>query len=607
MRRREAIVAAPLLLGAPLAQSAGRLDAGADAVAKKVLRYSFVVAETSFDPAKINDLYSIIVTSHLFEAPYRFDYLARPAKIVPHTAVAMPEVGDNFRFWTIRIKPGIYFVDDAAFKGKPRELTAADYVYSWKRLFDPANKSPSYSLYSEEGALGVDDLRKDALRDKKPFDYDREVEGVRAIDRYTLQFRLANPRPRFIDALASSGRFGAVAREVVEFYADRIGEHPVGTGAFRLAEWRRSSRMVFERNPNYRELRFDGEPAADDVQGQALLSRFRGRRLPMVDRVEISVIEESQPRWLSFLNGDFDLISVPLDFANQAAPGGRIAPYLARRGVTMDRFANPDRTYYYFNMEDPVVGGMTPDKVALRRAMSLATDVGQEIRGVRRGQAIPAQSIISPGGYGYDPAYRSANGEFDVARAKALLDMYGYVDRDGDGWRELPDGRPLVIEYATTPDALSRQFDELWKKNMDGIGIRLRFRTAQWPEQLKAARAGQLMVWQLGDSNGSPDVQDSFLNLYGPAAGGQNLSRFKDAKFDDLYRRMQALPDGPERLALIRQANDILTAYMPQKFNVHRIVTYLMQPWLLGYRAPLYGSQFWAYVDIDDSKRSVRK
>ena len=607
MRRREAIFAAPLLLGAPLAAPAEAPGAAASSTAEKVLRYAFVVAETSFDPAKINDLYSIIVTSHLFEAPYRFDYLARPAKIVPHTAVAMPEVGDDFRTWTVRIKPGIYFIDDPAFKGKPRELTAADYVYSWKRLFDPANKSPSYSLYSEEGALGVDALRKDALQNKKPFDYDREVEGVRAIDRYTLQFRLADPRPRFVDALATSGRFGAVAREVVEFYGDRIGEHPVGTGAFRLVEWRRSSRMVFERNSKYRELRFDGEPAADDAEGQALLRRLKGRRLPMIDRVEISVIEESQPRWLSFLNGDFDLISVPLEFANQAVPGGRIAPYLARRGIRMDRFANPDRTYYYFNMEDPIVGGMSPDKVALRRAMSLATDIGQEIRGVRRGQAIPAQSIISPGGYGYDPAYRSENSEFDVPRAKALLDMFGYVDRDGDGWRELPDGRPLVIEYATTPDALSRQFDELWKKNMDAIGIRLRFRTAQWPEQLKAARAGQLMVWQLADSNGSPDVQDSFLNLYGPAAGGQNLSRFKDAKFDDLYRRMQALPDGPERLSLIREANDILTAYMPQKFNVHRIVSYLMQPWLLGYRAPLYGSQFWAYVDIDDSKRPARK
>src|ERR1019366_7337037 len=203
--------------------------------------------------------------------------------------------------------------------------------------------------------------------------------------------------------------------------------------------------------------------------------------------------------------------------------------------------------------------------------------------------------------------YRSENSEYDVARAKALLDMYGYVDRNDDGWRELPDGKPLVIEYATEPDAADRQFDELWQKNMTAIGIRLRFKSAQWPEQLKAAQAGSLMVWQLGGTNASSDFQDSLQNLYGPAAGGQNLSRFKDPQFDSLYRPLQSLPDGPERLALMRDALKIITAYMPQKYNVHRIVTWLMQPWLLGLRAPLYGNLFWQYVDIDDSKRQAKK
>jgi ABC-type transport system substrate-binding protein len=606
MQRRHltrALAAAWAVRGLP-ALSASEPQASASVA--KVLRYSFVAAETSFDTTKISDLYSRIVTTHIFEAPYRFDYLARPAKVVPHTAAAMPEVSEDFRTWTIRIRPGIYLVDDPAFKGKPRELVAADYVYSWKRFFDPANAGPSYSGFDEEGAVGLNALRERAQKTKRPFDYDQEVEGVRAIDRYTLQFKLADPRPRFLNTIADSSLYGAVAREVVEFYGDRIGEHPVGTGAFHLAEWRRSSRMVLERNPNYREVLYDGQPAADDAEGQALLRKFKGRKLPMIDRVEISIIEASQPRWLSFLNGDFDLISVPLEFATQAVPGGRVAPYLAKRGVQMDRFANPDRTFYYFNMEDPIVGGMTAEKVALRRAISLGTDVGAEIRGVRRGQAIPAQSIIAPGGYGYDPNYRSVNSEYDPARAKALLDVYGYVDRDGDGWRELPDGKPLVIEYATTPDAASRQFDELWKKNMDAIGIRLRFKTAQWPEQLKASQAGKLMVWQLGSTNSSPDFQDSLQNLYGPAAGGQNFSRFKDPEFDALYRRMQALPDGPERLTLLHKALEILTAYMPQKYNVNRIVTYLMQPWLVGYRAPLYGNQFWQSVDIDESKRPAK-
>jgi ABC-type transport system substrate-binding protein len=581
--------------------------AAAEARAPKVFRYAFNVAETGFDPAQVNDLYSRIVTAHVFEAPYKFDYLARPFKVVPNTAAAMPEASSDFKTWTVHIRPGIYFTDDPAFHGQRRELVAQDYVYAWKRFFDPANKSPVYSGFKEEGVVGVDALRDEALKTRRPFDYDRPVAGIRALDRYTLQFQLEQPRPRFIYTIADNGLYGAVAREVVEFYGDKIAEHPVGTGPFKLAAWRRSSLITLERNPGYREVFYDAQPAPDDAAGQALLARFKGRRLPMIDRVEVAIIEESQPRWLSFLNREFDLVwPVPLDFADQAVPNGRLAPYLAQRGIQLERIVNPDRTLYYFNMDDPVVGGMSPDKVALRRAISLATDVQREITQVRRGQAVVAQSLVAPGTYGYDPDTLTENSRYDTARAKALLDLFGYVDRDGDGWRDLPDGRPLVIRYASQPDAPSRQFDLLWKKNLDAIGVRLQISAAQWPEQLKAARAGQLMVWQLAYTAAAPDVQDGLQLLYGPAAGGQNLARFHDARFDAIYERMQTLPDGPERLALMHEALKIVTAYAPHKYNVHRIVNDLAQPWLIGYRRPLYGNQFWQYIDIDDSLRVAR-
>lgn len=600
---RRAALAAPFSLALPWLDAAAQ-GASAPAAARKVLRYAFLVAETGFDPVRISDLYSRICTAHLYEALYRFDHLARsPAKVVPHVADGMPEVSDDFRTWTIRIRQGVLFHDDPVFKGRPRELVAQDFVYSFKRFFDPAFNSPLLSGMQETGFVGLDALREETLKSKRPFPYDREVEGLRALDRYTLQIKVARPRPRLLYVIADSSVLGAVAREVVEHYGDRSSEHPVGTGPFRLAQWRRSSFLAFDRHPQYRDVRYDGEPAADDAVGRALLDTFRGRKLPMADRVEVSIIEESQPRWLSFLNREIDvLMSVPLEFAAQAVPNGQLAPYLAKAGIQMDRFANADRTLYYFNMEDPVVGGYTPEKVALRRAISLATNVDAEIRQVRRGQAIPAQTSVSPGGTGYDPTLRTENSVYSPARAKALLDVYGYVDRDGDGWREGPDGKPLVIEYATTPDSLSRQFDELWKKNMDAVGIRLKFRTAQWPEQLKAARGGKLQIWQLGYSNSNPDFQDGLQTLYGPAAGGQNLPRFKYARFDQLYERMQALPDGPERLTLLREAQDIVTAYAPMKYNVHRVVTWLSHARVRGLRAPMYGNQFWQYVDIDDAR-----
>jgi ABC-type transport system substrate-binding protein len=567
----------------------------------KVLRYAFLIAETGFDAGQIQDLYSSIVASHIFDAPYRYDHLARPFKIRPNTAAAMPEVSADFKTWTVRLKPGTYFADDPVFGGKKRELVAQDYVYSIKRIFDPANKSPRYSGFAEDQIVGLEALRESAIKGR-PFDYDTEVEGIRALDRYTLQFKLQNPRPRFIYRLSQSAIAGAVAREVIEGYPGKAMEHPVGTGPFRLTAWRRSSKMVLERNPNFREMFYDAEPNADDAEGQALLKKFSGRRLPMIDRVEISVIEESQPRWLSFLNAEFDLAwGVPLDFVNQAAPGGKLAPNLAKRGIHLYQSLVSDRVLYFFTMDNPVVGGYTPEKVALRRAISLATDIDREISVIRRGQAIPAQSILAPNTYGYDDNYRSENSNYDPARAKALLDMYGYIDRDGDGWRDMPDGKPLVIDYATTPDSLSRQFDELWKKNLDAVGLRVRFDIAKWPEQLKKARTGQLMVWQVGQSSEAPDVQDAFEMAYGPSSSNQNLARFKLPAFDALYERMQSLPDGPERIEAVAQANKLLTAYMPQRYTVHRIATDLAYPWLLGFRRPAFGNQWWQYVDIDTS------
>ncbi len=154
-----------------------------------------------------------------------------------------------------------------------------------------------------------------------------------------------------------SGFKGAVAREVVEAYGGRIMEHPVGTGPFKLGQWRRSSFIVLERNPDYREVFFDAQPGPDDVTGQAIAARLRGRRLPMVDRVEISIITENQPRWLTFVDGKIDTIEVPSDFLRLAMPGGKVAPYLERRGIQGYVVVSHAVSYHYFNMEDPIVGG----------------------------------------------------------------------------------------------------------------------------------------------------------------------------------------------------------------------------------------------------------
>ncbi len=587
MKRRElaALALVPALPGA------------AFAAGPKVLRVAFPAAETGFDPAQTNDIYSRTVTAHVFEAPFRYDHLARPAKIRPNTAVELPEVSDDFSTWTIRLKPGIRFQDDPAFGGQPRELTAADYVYAWKRFVDPAYKSPAVAEILEYGFVGLAALRKEALDGKRGLDYDKPIEGLQALDRYTIRLKLEAPRPRLIELLANNSQMGAVAREVVEKYSADLMAHPVGTGPFRLVQWRRASLMVLERNPGYRDLRYDEQPAPDDAWGREIAERLKGRRLPMVDRVEISVIEESQPNWLAFLNGQLDVASVPGEFLLQAAPGGKLSPALQKKGIRLARQLNPDSVFMYFNMQDPVVGGNTPDKVALRRAMSLAIDGQRIVDRLYRGQGIIAQSPIVPHTSGYDPAFKSEMSDHDPARAKALLDLFGYVDRDGDGIRETPAGQPLRVTMGSQTDQFSRGFNEVLQKNFRAVGIDLRFQIAQWPEQLKAARAGKLQIWSLGGSATVPDGLGSIARYQSAQAGAQNFARFVSPEFDRLYEQPQRLPDGPEREAAFRQTKLIAAAHMPYKFLVHRIANDLSWPHLIGHRRPLFWRDWYQYVD----------
>ncbi len=574
---------------------------------QKVLRYSMEVAETGFDPAQVPDAYSREIIDNIIEPPLRYDLLARPARLRAATAAALPEMSADFRELTLKIRPGIFFADDPAFHGRARELTAEDYAYTLRRHFDPRLHSVAYADLRDDDILGLQALRDRAASRDAPFDYDAPVEGLRVVDRYTLRIRFGHPSPRFPLRLAESVYAGAIAREVAEMYGDAISEHPVGTGPYRLAQWRRSSFIALERNPRFRDEFYDEQPAADDAEGQALAARLHGRREPMIDRVEVSIIEEPQPSWLAYLGGAFDLTLVPYEFAATAAPGGRLAPNLARRGMQLHLVPQPDVIYTYFNMEDPMVGGYTPERVALRRAISLGYDNAEEIRLLRKPLAIPAQGLVAPLVAGYDPAWRSSMNDYDPVRARALLDLYGYVDIDGDGYRETPGGAALVLHMATQPDTAARQLNELWRKKMAAIGLRIVFERRQWPEQMKQSRAGRLQMWTLGASSDAPDPEDLLALAYGPSKGEGNWSRFDLPEYNAAFRQIHELPDGPGRAAAILQAQKLLLAWMPMKTHLHRVRLMLSQPWLEGWPANPFVSGWWRFLDIDGTRRPAAR
>jgi ABC-type transport system substrate-binding protein len=242
--------------------------------------------------------------------------------------------------------------------------------------------------------------------------------------------------------------------------------------------------------------------------------------------------------------------------------------------------------------------------VALRRAISLAYNVRDEIAIVRKGQAVPAQAPWSPGVAGYDPNFRSVANEYNVPKAKALLDMFGYVDRDGDGYREMPDGSPLVLKFNSSPTARDQQIDELWKRSMDDIGIKFTVRKAKWPDLLKESYAGKLMMWQLGGSASAPDADTWLSSLWGPNAGMKgNQANFKLAEYDRIYEQARTMPDfarAHEDVRATREARDFVRAVEDQREpHPHGHVAAAAR----GLSPPLVqGNTFFKYLDVDTAK-----
>jgi ABC-type transport system substrate-binding protein len=570
------------------------------AAPQKVLRVAFLIAETNFDPAAVSDLYSNNVIEEIFDSPLTYDFLARPAKLKPQTLESMPEVTENGRTYTLRLKKGIYFADDPAFKGKKRELVARDYEYAFKRIMDPAVRSPNTWLL-EGRVAGMEEAIERAKKTGK-FDYDAPLPGIEIVDRYTLRIRLAKPDYNFLYILAMPN-VGAQAREVVEAYGTDIGAHPVGTGPYRLGEWKRSAKIVLERNPNFREEYYEAEPPDDDPISQQLYKENKGKRLPICDRVEIVIIEESQPRWLAFLNKELDWVNLPYEFLNMAIPGGKLSPALQREGIRYIPDIEVVTVYMYFNMKDPVVGGYTPDKVALRRAISLAYNDEENAQLLRNGTAIEAKSLAPPGVLGYDPNFNIGK-SYDPAKAKALLDMFGYVDRDGDGYREMPDGKPLTFVYATSPSQLDRLFTQSWKKALDAVGIRMEADVAKWPDHRKKSKQGLLMSWELAWGADYPDGENFYQLLYGPNCGSSNDGCFQLPEFDKLYDQAAALPPGPERTVIYQKMERLIAAYAPFKLVVHRTYNYMLQPWTLGWRRHPIMHEGYRYADVDAEARA---
>lgn len=542
---------------------------------QKVLRMFLSTSETGLDPALASDNATLSLLENLFDPLLRYDYLARPAKLRPNTASALPAVSADGLTYTFRIRPGIYFTPDPAFKGVKREVTAADYAYSLERLRDPELRSP--------------------------WSYIFEGKRAEALDRYTLRIRLAAPDNNFLFYLATPAT-GVVAREVIDAYPGQAGNHPVGTGPFMVKEWKRSDRIVLLANP-YSTAVFDATPG-EDPEDRAIAAALNGKRLPRVDRIEVKIAEEFQGRMLGFLNAEYDYLEqIPESMTEMVVHDGALKPDLAARGIVLSRFPVLQTYYMWMNMTDPVVGGYGKDRVALRRAISMSYNSAEDIALLKKGFAIKAESPLPPNVRGYDPDYRSPV-PYDPALANALLDRHGYDRRDADGFRRAPGGKPLTLTMHSEATVGGRLRDELWRKCLNAIGLRVVFKSDKKTEIIKASRLGTVQMFESNWIADFPDGDNFYQLLYGPNAGRANYARFNLPEYNVRYERARLLGDGAERNKLYFELNQLLHAYNPWVPLTHVLSGDLRHPWLKNYKRHPVEFTTWRYLDVDVAQRA---
>ncbi|CAM3641119.1 Periplasmic dipeptide transport protein precursor [Vibrio aerogenes CECT 7868] len=557
---------------------------------------------TGFDPAKVGDNYSMQVVGNVYDTLLTYDYLARPVKLVPNVIESMPQITNGGKTYTFKIKPGIYFADDPAFKGKKRELVAADYVYSLKRILDKTINSPTNYLLAGK-FVGADKLVKAA--GNGPLNYDTKIEGIKALDKYTLQLNLKEPNFNFSVIMAMPS-FGAVAREVIEANAANTNAHPVGTGPYTLSDWKPGNLISLTANPNFRHKVFDFKPDPSDPVSVKVAKEMHGKTIPQIKNINIHIIEEEQPAWLAFLNKQLDLSGIPQPAYKEALvmnPDNpqdvKLAKKFVDQGISLQRTKLLEITFYFFNMEDPVVGGYTPKKIALRRAIAMAYPRAETIARIRRGQATPVNYIIPEGVAGHNPNVTSAV-QYNPAKANALLDAAGYKI-GADGFRTQPDGSPLSVEMGTGTAAIDREWNEFWQQTFDAVKIKLTFKTGKWNELAKMNREGKLQMWGLAWFADYPDGDNFMQMFYGPNTGDSNWSGFNLPAVNKEYEASLKLPDGPERQKLYDKINKQVAQYQPFIMGDTRISSSVTHDYVHGYKKhPIIGS--WRYMSLDEKK-----
>ena len=552
----------------------------------KTLHIPYSAKIAGMDPIFSNDKYSGNAISLVYEGLLQYHYLKRPFELEPNLAAEIPKAKDNGRTYVFKLKKGVLFHDNKCFEGgKGREMVAEDVVYSFKRTAARPDSKGWWVI--KDKIVGLDQFREAVAQRKATID--TAVEGVKAIDSHTVQFKLSQPFPQFLYAFAMPF-FYVVPREAVEHYGDEFINHPVGTGPFTMGKYTRTNRVEATKNPTFRKKFYPTQGSKGDKEKGLLADA--GKALPLVDKVVIHINVEPQPRWLSFQAGKLDMMSIPKDnFEKALTPSRDLAPEMIAKGIQLDITPALDLTYTAFQHSKELFGN-----VDLRRAMSLAYDPHLANKHFYSSASLPAQSIVPPGIDGFIDGFKGPWIGPNIEKAKKMLDKAGY-----------PGGKGLPpITFDITANSVSRQIGEFFKRRMKLIGIDIRVVTNPWPELMKKISTRQTMLHSLAWGADYPDAENFLQLLYGPnQTPGANGSNYSNKNFDEIFKKARLLPPSPERTRLYEKMYKMAADQVPLIYGVHRQSFTLVHGWLKNFKYIEFDHGVEQYYNINSEEKKT--
>lgn len=537
---------------------------------------------SGFDPINASDKYSANEAGKVYEGLFEFHPLKRPYELIPNLAEGLPVVSLDGLNYTFKLRKGVYFHDSPVFKQNiGRELKAQDVIFSIKRLADPKLNAKGWWILDDR-LVGLSEWRIKNSKNEKT-NYEEEIEGLKVLDDYTLQIKLTKPYPQFLYALAMPYTF-VVAREAVEFYGKEFLNYPVGTGAFVLPKFEQSSMITYFRNPKFREKLYPSEgEEGDDKLG---LLADAGKKIPLVDKINVHVMVESQPKWLSFMKAKNDLLEVKdVNIQQSISPDRTLKSDHKEKGIRLVMKPMLDVTYFAFNHEEPIFKNKK-----LRQAMNLAFDRASYNRLFHENTAFEAQGPIPPGLGGQKKEFKNPYLKYDVELAKKYLAEAGFP-----GGKGLP-----TIVVQTRSDTVSRQQVEFFEKCMEKIGINIDIGMNTWPELVNKVTKKQHQMYTMAWGADYPDAENFLGLLYCPnQAPGSNGANYCNPEFDTIFKQATVMQDSPERTDLYEKLNEMIAFDVPWILGFHRTDIYLTQAWLKNFKHMEFNHSQFQYLNVD--------